>query len=70
MTNQNQELRNHLMSNLWKPIAIHTIFQLSWLGIQIKYEFSVWLFFIVMIIAFGLLILWPMYEKKKFNAKT
>lgn len=67
MTNQNQELRNHLMSNLWKPIAIHTIFQLSWLGIQIKYEFSSWIFFTVMTCAFILLILWPGFEKKKFE---
>ena len=67
MTNQNQELRSHLMSNLWKPLLAHTIFQLSWLGIQIKYEFPSWMFFTALIITFVLLVLWPGFEKKKFE---
>lgn len=65
--NENQELQNHLMSNMWKPLLSHTIFQLSWLGIQIKYEFPTWVFFTVMVIGLSLLILWPRYEKKKFE---
>lgn len=55
------------MSNMWKPLIAYTIFQLNWLTIQIKFEFPALIFFSVMVSAFILLILWPSYEKKKFE---
>jgi hypothetical protein len=67
---KNQKLEDHLMKNMWRPLVVHTIFQLSWLSIQIKYEFSAWIFFTVMITAFVLLLSWPGFEKKRFNVKT
>lgn len=63
MMNKNLDLKTHLFANMWKPLLLHTILQLSWLSLQIKFEFSSWLFYSVMVILFGLLVLWPVYER-------
>ena len=63
MMNKNLDLKTHLFANMWKPLLLHSILQLSWLAIQIKFEFSPWVFYSVMIIFFGLLVLWPVYER-------
>ena len=67
MINKNLDLKTHLFSNMWKPLLLHTSLQLSWLVIQIRFEFPPWLFYSVMVILFGLLISWPRFEKKRFN---
>jgi hypothetical protein len=63
----NNPLKDHLMENIWKPLLVHTSFQLIWLVIQIRYEVSFWIFLTVMIIASALLLSWPNFEKKRFK---
>mgnify|MGYP003403783352 FL=1 len=67
MINKHLDLKTDLFSNMWKPLLLHTSLQLSWLVIQIRFEFPLWLFYSVMVILFGLFISWPRFEKKRFN---